>query len=261
MAPDDDITQPHGDASKGSRRICNGPFLVVAAWLVLLASTLQAQGAAPDSLLPPHLLPAEWPTKPPDDTSHFSYAISGLFTTKAEGVRNGFGVGFTGFFDGFRPLVPSAGLDIVISSLDVDGLPHADFVILSPTLDLTLRRSTGRLRPYAGVGVNLHFSQLVLDEPADVNIPMYDSTTKAKQIDMGWGISPHLRAGLSIPIGRRHYLLLEGRIMSAAHSADITYRDRRTGEEWKGAVNYRMPAVWISVGIIRAPGPGKKYAP
>jgi hypothetical protein len=201
----------------------------------------------------PRSLQVERLAKPPDDTSHFSYAISGLLTTKSEGISNGFGVGFTGFFDGFMPFVPRAGMDIVISSLDVEGLPDADFVILSPTFDLTLRGSTGRLHPYAGVGINLHFSILSLDEPADVSISGYDSTTQAGQIDMGWGITPHLRVGLIIPVGKKQHILLEGRLMSASHDADISYRDHHTGDEWKGTVDYSMPSVWISVGIIRAP--------
>jgi hypothetical protein len=257
---DDDRTRMHVDSTKGIDRAYCQLVLVVAAIVVLLAGTLHAQGAVPDSLLFPHPFPAEGSTKSPDDISHFSYAISGLFTVKSEGMRNGFGIGFSGFFDRFRPFFLSAGLDIVISTLHKDGLPHADFVILSPALDLTLRRSTGRLRPYAGIGINAHFSHLILDEPADANRSWYDSTTQARQIDLGWGIAPHVRAGFIIPIGGRHQILLESRFMSASHAADVSYRDRRTGNEWKGTVDYRIPSVWISLGIIRTPEPGKKHA-
>ncbi|MEW6412004.1 MAG: hypothetical protein AB1483_05955 [Candidatus Zixiibacteriota bacterium] len=203
-----------------------------------------------DSPLSFHSLLMGGSAKPPDDAGHFSYAISGLFTTKSDGIGNGFGIGFTGFFDNLRPLVARAGIDIVISSLDIENLPEADFVVLSPTLDLTLRRPAGRLRPYAGVGISLYFNHLYLDEPADISISGYDSTTQAQQIDMGWGITPHLRLGLVIPVGKKQHLVVDFRLMSASHDADISYRDRYTGDEWEGTVNYRVPSVWISVGII-----------
>jgi len=188
-----------------------------------------------------------------DDTSRFSYGMSGLATIASDDIGNGFGFGFSGFFNGFLPLVPKAGMDLVISKLDVEGLPDAEFIIISPSLDLTLRGSTGRLHPYIGAGINLYFNQLYFDEPADVSISGYDSTTQARQVDMGWGITPHLRLGLIIPVGEKLGLLIEGRLMSASHTADIDYHDRLTGDEWKGTVDYDMPSVWFSLGIVRDP--------
>ena len=253
VQPDEDKIRARPDSIKGRKRPYCRPLPVVAVSLVLLAGILHAQGTMPESSSSPHSFPIEQPVKPPHDTSHFSYAISGLFTIKTEEVRNGFGIGITGLFDRFRPLVPSGSLNIVISSLDVVGLPKADFVIISPALDLTLRKSAGRLRPYAGVGVNLHFSQLVLDEPANARTSVYDSTTQARHIDMGWGVTPHLRVGLIIPVGRKQHIFLEGRFMSVSHNAEVSYRDRYTGNEWQGTVHYRIPSVWISVGIIQVP--------
>jgi len=253
MQPDNDKTQTYNVSVWRDKLQCCQLCLAVAAILSLLVGPLHAQNAAPDSLLPPLLHLSDKPAKSTDDTSHFSYGISGIFTFKSEGISNGLGLGVAGFYDGFLPFVAGAGLDLVISSLDVEGLPDADFVILSPCLDLTLRKSTGPLRPYAGVGVNLHFAHLILDEPADVSISGYDSTTQARQIDMGWGVAPHLRVGLIIPVGKKQHIVIDAKFMSVSHDADIDYRDRHTGDEWKGTVDYDMPSVWLSVGIIRAP--------
>jgi len=227
--------------------------LIVVASLFLLATVVHAGDSIQDSTQAhfSHLLVL--PEKQSDDTSHFSYGISGVVTIKSDEVRNGFGFGVSGFFDGFLPLVPRAGMDLVISKLDVEGLPDAEFIIISPSLDLALRRTTGRLRPYAGIGINLHFNHLSFDEPADVSISGYDSTTQARQIDMGWGITPHLRLGLIITAGKNLDLLVESRLMSASHTADINYRDRLTGDEWTGTVDYNMPSVWFFLGIIRDP--------
>jgi len=238
----------------GVRRIeRNRLSLIVVASLFLLVTVVRAGDSIQDSTQAhfPHLLLLQ--EKPSDDTSHFSYGISGIATIKSDEIRNGFGFGISAFFDRFLPLVPRASMDLVVSKLDVEGLPDAEFVIFSPSLDLTLRRSTGRLCPYAGIGINLHFNHLSFDEPADVSISGYDSTTQARQIDMGWGITPHLRVGLIITAGKNLDLLIEGRLMSASHTADVNYRDRLTGVEWSGTVDYSMPSLWFSLGIIRDP--------
>jgi len=253
VEPDDGKTRTHVCSIKRNDAGCCRLSLIVLAFIVLLAGTLRAGDTIRDSTLAPFpglLLLQE---KQSDDTSHFSYGLSGIATIKSDEIRNGFGFGISGFFDGFQPLVPRAGIDMVISKLDIEGLPDAEFVIFSPSLDLTLRRSTGRLRPYAGIGINSYFNHLSFDEPADVSISGYDSTTQARQIDMGWGITPHLRLGLIITAGKNLNLLIESRFMSASHAANINYRDRLTGDEWSGTVDYSMPSVWFSLGIVRDP--------
>lgn len=253
MSNDNDKTQTHVISIKGNEVGCYLSSLIVVASLFLLATAVRADDSPPDSALAPISPLVVQLEKPSGDTSHFSYGISGIATIESEDISNGFGFGISGFFNGFLPLVPRAGMNLVISKLDVEGLPDAEFIIFSPSLDLTLRGSIGRLRPYAGAGINLHFNHLILDEPADVSISGYDSTTQARQIDMGWGVTPHLRLGLIISVGKRTSLLMEGRFMSTSHTADINYRDRYTGDEWTGTVDYNMPSVWFSLGIIRDP--------
>lgn len=231
----------------------------LATTLILLTGIVQAQEAPPSLRMTSPLLPAQMAAPASEDTNCFSYGVSGFFTTKADGIRHGLGIGLMGFFDRFRPVYPSAAVSVVVSSLRVDGLPHADLIILSPNLDLTLLRPSGRLRPFAGVGIDLHYSYLSLNEPAEVSIAGYDSTTQARQIDMGWEITPHVLVGMVIPIGKKHQLLIEGRFMSASHAADVSYRDRRTGKEWHDTVNYSIPSAWLSVGIIWVPEPARKY--
>jgi len=254
-----DRNRPHSSFGITVGQVFYWMICLVATTLFLLHGVAQSQGTEANPRLTSHLPPAHRPAQPPEDTSHFSYGISGLFTTRAEGIRHGFGIDFIGFFDRFRPIIPSADVSIVISSLRVSGLPHADFIILSPSLGLALRKTAGRLRPYAGVGFDAHYSYLSLDEPAKVTIGGYDSTTQAKRIDMGWEFTTHALVGMAIQIGKRHQLQLEGRFMSASHAADVSYYDRQTEKEWKGTVNYKIPTVWLSIGIITVPAPAKKY--
>ena len=253
MEHNDDKTRTHVVLTKGTMVSHYRSFLTVVASIVLLACALRADDSIPDSTLPSFSHLAEQPQASCDDTGRFSYCLSGLAAIGSEEVNTGFGFGMAGFFNGFLPLVPRAGFDLFISSLDVEGLPDAEFIMFSPAFGLTLRKTSGKLRPYIGAGINLHFNHLIFDEPADVSISGYDSTTRARQIDLGWGIAPHLRLGLIIPVGGRLGLLIEGRFISVSHTADIDYRDCLTGNEWKGTVDYSMPSAWFSVGIIRDP--------
>ena len=180
MEPDDDKTRTHIALTKGTTVSHYRLSLSVIALIVLLAGTLRADDSIPDSTLPSFSHLAEQTREPCDDTGHFSYGLSGLAAIGSEEVSNGFGIGFVGFVNGFEPLVPRAGLDLFISSLDVEGLPDAEFISFSPSIDLTVRKTSGKLRPYAGVGVNLHLSHLTLDEPEDVSISGYDTTTRAR---------------------------------------------------------------------------------
>jgi hypothetical protein len=219
--------------------------------LFLLATSALAEDDLPDSTsfrFPPLVKQSETHS---NDTGHFFYSLSGLFTTESNQISNGFGFGISGFYDGLLPFVPKVSIEIVLSSLDIEGLPDAEFIIFSHSLDLTLRGQGGRLCPYAGAGINWRLSRLSLDEPADASISDYGPTTQAREIDMGFGVTPQFSLGLIISVGKKASVLMEGRIMSKFHTADINYRDRLTGDEWKGAVDYDMPSVWLSFGIVR----------
>jgi hypothetical protein len=185
--------------------------------------------------------------------SPFSWAIKGHFAGATDQINHGFGIGFSGYYLRLAPIVPTAGLDLVISSLDVDGLPSPDFITFMSSLDLEWRASQARIRPYLAAGIHAHFNHLVFDEPADVDLSGYDTTTEALHMEVGWGIAPHLRLGMILKVGPSLTLLLEGRFMSVARSADIDYRDRATGLRWTGSLDYDMPRLWISIGIIRDP--------
>jgi len=251
MKPNDDNTRSFVVLTKGNEVGCYRSSLILIALIVLPACTLRADESFSDSTLPPVSSLFDQSQVPRDDTSQFSYGISGLVTTGSDEVNAGFGIGIAGFYNGLKPLVPRAGLDMFISSLDVENLPDAEFITFSPSVGLTLRKVSGKLRPSVSAGINLHFSHLSLNEPSDLSISGYDSTTQARQIDLGWGITPHLRLGLIVPVGERLELLIEGRFMSVSHTADIEYRDRITESEWKGAVDYSMPSMWFSIGVIR----------
>jgi len=253
MKSDDDKTRTHIVLTKATTVPHFGWLLIVVSLTALPAGVLWADDSIPDTTLPSFSHLAEMTQRRSGDSGRFSFSLGGLAATGSDEIKTGYGIGFALFYNGIKPLVPTIGFDLFISSLNVEGLPVADFVSASPTLDLTVRRTSGKLRPYAGVGINLHFNQLNLDEPEDVSISGYDSTTQAKQIDMGWGVAPHLRLGLIVPVGKRLGVIVEGRFMTASHSADIEYHDRLTGDDWRGSLDYDMPTVWLTLGIVRDP--------
>ena len=147
-----------------------GTRIAGVALLLLLASTVYADDTPADSTLPPLLSPEVLQAKQPESENEFSFGISGIATLNSDQIDNGFGVGLSGMYDGFCPLVPAVGIDIVISSMDVEGLPDGDFVMIAPRLDMTVRGSLGRLKPFAGGGLSLYFNQLNFDEADEISL-------------------------------------------------------------------------------------------
>lgn len=182
----------------------------------------------------------------------FSWALKGHFAGATDQLNYGFGAGFSGYYLRLAPIVPAAGLDLVISSLDVEGLPGPDFLTFMSSLDVEFRASPARIRPYLAAGIHAHFNHLIFDQPADVDLAGYDSTTQAMHMEVGWGIAPHLRLGMLVRVNRNLTLLLESRFMSVTGSADIDYHNRTSGDRWTGTLDYDMPRLWISIGVIGA---------
>jgi hypothetical protein len=250
MKPDSDMTVSHVNRSCGGSALLWSLHLIVAALLILPVGVAQAEDTVSDSARSTMTFLLEEPRNSEENVNYFTGGIALLATTESDEINNGFGLGFFGRFEGIPPLVATAGFEMAISSMDAEGLPDGDFIILSPAIELAIRGSVARIRPFAGVGVNLNFNHLSFDEPDFASISGYDTTTQAKQIDMGWGVAPQARAGVEIPIGKVN-LLLQSRFWWVSHTADIHYRDRYTGEEWKGRVDYDIPSVWLSLGIIK----------